>query len=101
MGFKDIKYDIPVAHGIWHIQLVSPFNWSPNTIKFVAEASGGPLDAIFTYHSGNGRISLDRGTRINTRASDDVKNLQVGITSLGGQKLMHFLENLYNKCKIQ
>ena len=72
-----------------------------NIIKFVAEASGGPLDAIFTYHSGNGRFSLDRGTRINTRASDDVKNLQVGITSLGGQKLMHFLENLYNKCKIQ
>ena len=49
MGFKDIKYNIPVAHvahGTWH---VFPFNWSPNPGQFVDVASWGPLFTIFVY----------------------------------------------------
>ena len=58
MGFRDIKYDIPVCHECQEshgmsshstgppIQLV---NWSPNTGQFVDEVSGGPLDAIFQF----------------------------------------------------
>ena len=38
MRLKDIKCDIPVAHGTWH---VLPFNWSPNSGQFVDEAYDG------------------------------------------------------------
>ena len=61
---KDIKYDIPCvmkvikvrnvkAHGTWDIQIVLPFNWSPNSVQFVDEASWGPRDAIFYTGSAN------------------------------------------------
>ena len=67
LDFKDIKYDIPCvmkvmkvinvkdvnAHDTWDIQIVLPFNWSPNLVQFVDEASRGPRDAIFYTGSAN------------------------------------------------
>ena len=38
MGFKDIKYDIPVAHSTWH---VFPFNWSP-----IQHSTGPPIQFV-------------------------------------------------------
>ena len=46
MKFKDIKYDIPVCHFTFHIQMALSFNWSPNPGQF-NEASRVPMDAIF------------------------------------------------------
>ena len=58
VGFKDIEYDIPLAHGTWH---VLPLNWSPHwtgppiqlvpTFNWSSHSTGPPIQLVPKYRT--------------------------------------------------